>query len=567
MAEVDPITLGVVHGALASAVREMTAVIERTARSPIIAISHDFSNAVYTAANGLPEMVIQGEDQPVHLGGMLQSVKTVAARFRDEIEPGDVIARNEPDTGGSHLVDIDLIAPIFVDGRPVAWACSRAHMADIGGPVPSGYNPYAEDLFAEGLVIPPIKVVAAGRPREDVWDLLLANVRLPELMRGDLGAQLSAVRAAVRRLEALYARYGAADVDAASVELLDRAERLMRAQVARMPDGVYEGEAWIQDDGRGTPDARIGCRIDVRGDELAIAIDSPPMCRSYRNSYAACTLGAVYYAVISALEPGLPINEGLYRPLRVDLGPAGTMLNAVRPAACVMSTGDVWCIVFDAVADALSKVVPERACAGWTRCSINGISGIDPRTGNPYGGLMGITLAGGAGAVTGRDGGGLWGIIATGGAAMTGDAELLEFRLPLAIHRHELLPDSACPGRWRGHPGAILDIEVVGHRATVSHVGDGTRFPPPSRLGGGAPSDAGTRVYRRLVVHPDGREEPLPLHAVVELGDGDRLVSLIPGGGGVGPATERDPARVAADVRAGLVTRAAALADYGVRVP
>lgn len=563
---VDPITLAVIAGALSSTVNEMTTVIERTARSPIIAISHDFSNAVYTTVNGVPEMIVQGQDQPVHLGGMIVSVKNVAARYGDDLQPGDVIVRNEPDTGGGHLVDIDVIEPVFVAGRVVAWSCSRAHQGDIGGPVPGGYNPYAEDLFAEGLVIPPIKLVEGGRMREDVLDLILANVRIPDLVRGDIGAQLSGVRTATRRLEALFAKYGVETVESAMAELLDRAERLMRAQIAAMPDGSYSGEAWIQEDGHGTPDARIGCTAEVRGDELHFRIDSPPHCRSYRNSYPGCTLGAIYYAVISAVEPGLPINEGLYRALSIDLGPRGTMLNAERPAACVMSTGDVWAIVFDAAADALSKAVPERACAGWTRCCINGVGGIDPRSGEPYGGLMSISLAGGAGAYGSLDGGGLWGIICTGGAATTGDIEVLEFRVPLHFHRHELAPDSGCPGKWRGANGVVLDFEIVDHEAVVSHVGDGTTFPAPSRLGGGSANDAARRVYRRTIVRTDGTEEPFPLHTVVRLGAGDRLVSLIPGGGAVGPARERDPELVRLDVREGYVTPEAAREEYGVDV-
>jgi N-methylhydantoinase B len=473
------------------------------------------------------------------------------------------VVRNEPDTGGSHLVDIDVIQPVFFRGRVVAWACSRAHQGDIGGPVPSGYNPYAEDLFAEGLVIPPVKLVEAGTSRNDIWEIILANVRLPDLVRGDIGAQLSAVRTAARRLEAIYAKYGDEVVDRAMRELLDRSERRARAQIAAIPDGRFSGSSWIEADGHGAPDAEIRCEVEVRGDRMVVSITSPPECRSYRNSYAGCTLGAVYYAVISALEPGIPVNEGLYRALDVQLGPVGTMLNAARPAACVMSTGDVWANVFDAVADALSKAVPDRAVAGWSKCCINGFSGRDPRTGDLYGGLMGITVQGGAGAVYGLDGGGLWGIIPTGGAAMCGDIELLEFRLPLHFWQHELRCDSGCPGRWRGAPGAVLEIEVVDHTSVVSNVGDGARFPSPSRLGGGAAADCRQRVYQRHVVRVDGSSDPFPLHSVRELRAGERLLSYIPGGGGIGSPLDRDRAAVEADIRGGYVSEEAARTEYG----
>ncbi len=559
----DPITLAVVAGALASIVREMSVVIERTARSPVVALSHDYSNAVYTMANGSPEMIVQGHDQPCHLGGMLASVKSVAGRYGDEVARGDVIVGNDPDLNGTHLPDIDIIQPIFFADRLVGWACSRAHEVDIGGPNPGGYNPLAADIYAEGLRIPPIKLVEGGRVREDVWSFILANVRSPHLLRGDMGAQLSAVRIATRRVQELFEKYGLEAVESSMVELLDRAERLMRAQIASMPDGVYTGGQWIQEDGRGAPDALVGCSIEVAGDEMKISLDSPPACKSYRNSYGGLTTGAVYFGVISGLEPGLPINEGLYRPLEVDLGPRGTMLNAEHPAACAMSTGDIWSTVFDAVCDAMSNVVPERACAGWTRVAIFEVAGIDPRYGQHYSGLLHVALMGGAGAVHGLDGGGLWGVISTGGASTTGDIELLEFRFPLHFFEHELRRDSACPGRWRGAVGATVQFAPVAHSVALTHVGDGTKFPPPSRLGGGSPRDA-ERVHTKFIVGRDGSREPIPLHSLKTAEDGQRILVLLPGGGAVGAAFERDPELVRRDVEAGFVSLKAAREEYGV---
>jgi N-methylhydantoinase B len=566
---VDPITLAVVHGATRSIVREMTAIIQRTARSPILALGNDFSNAVYTTAGGAPEMVVQGQDQPVHLGGMIVAVKSVASMWVEEVRPGDIFVRNEPSRGGSHLIDIDVIAPVWSDGRLVAWACSRAHMGDIGGPAPGGYNPHAEDLFSEGLIMPPTKLVEGGRTREDVWRLILANVRIPELVAGDIGAQLSAVRVATRRLEQLFERYGTDTVDRAMAQILDRAEELARADIGRIPDGEFTGESWIEDDGHGTGDLCIRTVVRKHDDRLDVTIESPPACRSYRNSYAGATLGAVYFAIITGLEPGLPINEGLYRAVEVDLGEPGTMLNARLPAACAMSTGDVWAAVWESVCDALSKMVPERACAGWSQLAVNTLAGIDPRDGQPYStGPLHITHQGGSGAVTGVDGGGLWGLICTGGAASVGDVELLEFRLPLHFHQHELWPDSGVPGTWRGAPGAMLDVEIVGHEATVTHIGTGTVYPPPSRLGGGSPEDVKKRIHRKVLVRADGTREELGLHAIVTAGPGDRIVAQIPGGGAVGPAERRDPELVVRDLRAGLVSPESARDEYGLaRVP
>jgi N-methylhydantoinase B len=561
---VDPITLAVVSGALTSAVAEMSVVIERTARSTVVALSHDYSNAIYTVVNGEPEMVVQGQDQPCHLGGMIASVKSAARIFAGDLAPGDVIVGNDPVLNGTHLLDIDVAQPIFVGDQIVGWACSRAHEVDIGGPVPGGYNPGATDIHAEGLRIPPTKVVVGGTVDEGLWNLICANVRTPELFGGDLGAQLSAVRTATRHVQQLAGRYGADPVQRAMGELLDRAERWMRAEIAAIPDGSYTGDQWLQDDGRGSGDRLIAARITVAGDQLTVALDPLPAVASYRNSYPGLTVGAVYYAILSAVTPGVAINEGAYRPLAVQLGEPGTMLNARHPQACAMSTGDIWTVIFDATCAALAQAVPERACAGWTRVAIFEASGVDPRSGESYGSLLNIALMGGAGAVHGQDGGGLWGVIPTGGAATTGDVELLELRLPLRLHRHELATDSACPGRWRGAAGATVALEIVDHDALLAHVGDGTTFPPPSRGGGGGERDRATRVHRKRLAHAAGGESPIALHTLTRARAGDVVLADIPGGGAVGRAFERDPELVRADVLAELVSVPAAREEYGV---
>jgi N-methylhydantoinase B len=563
--QVDPITLAVVSGYLEATVREMTAIIQRTARSPILALGNDFSNALYTVANGVPEMVIQGRDQPVHLGGMIQSVKSVASELAHSLKPGDVVMRNEPFSGGSHLIDIDLVAPIFVDSSVAAWACSRAHMGDIGGPVAGGYNPDAEDLYGEGLIIPAVRFADAGGVHPDILDLVLANLRIPSLVEGDLGAQLSAVRVATRRLSDLFARHGRPLVEDAMAELLDRAERIARSEVAAITDGSARGRSRLEGDGRRHPDVEVTCLVEKQGERVRVSIEPLDAVSSYRNSYPGVTQGAIYYALVTVMPPGVPINEGLYRVLEIDLGAEGTMLNARPPAACAMSTGDVWAAVWEAMCDALSQLVPERACAGWSQLAVNTFSGTDPRWDEPFStGPLHVTHQGGAGAAYGQDGGGLFGLICTGGAASIGDIELLEFRLPFHFHCHELQVDSGCPGRWRGSPGAVLDLEIDSDEAVVAHIGTGERFPPPSRLGGGSADDCTHRVHRKWILRADGSTEALPLHTIASVRRADRVVAEIPGGGGVGPPAERDRTAVLADVRAGLVSSASARTEYGL---
>ena len=235
----------------------------------------------------------------------------------------------------------------------------------------------------------------------------------------------------------------------------------MLAQIAAMPDGQYFGESVIEDDGYGSGDEHIGCRIVVAGNHMAIRMESPPQSANYRNSYWGNTLGAIYLGVLTALDPGLPINEGLYRPLDIDLGPSDT---AERRASRRVRRQHLESLG-ERVRGGLRRAQQDRAPSCQRRvgpCRMNSVSGIDPRDGAPYGGLMHITFTGGSGAVYGHDGGGLWGSIVTAGAAMVGDVEMLEFRLPVFISRHELTRDSAMPGRWRGAPAQCSSWKSLG---------------------------------------------------------------------------------------------------------
>src|SRR5437660_25545 len=234
---VDPVTLAVVSGALDNSIREMTITMRRAAMSPVLAIGNDFSNGIF---DGQARMVLQGQDQPVHLGAMIFACKEVARYFGSDLAPGDVIYHNDPRTGGSHLQDMTLYKPVFVEGELAFWTVNRSHMNETGGPVAGGYNPTAEEIWAEGLRISPVKLYEAGRPRQDVIDLLSTNFRTRRQFRGDLGAQLAACTLAERRLVQLVDRYGLATVRSCLDALLRRAEDLMRAEILGMPDGSYQ---------------------------------------------------------------------------------------------------------------------------------------------------------------------------------------------------------------------------------------------------------------------------------------------------------------------------------------
>lgn len=558
---IDPITLAVVSGALESAVREMSITMRRAAMSPVLAIGNDFSNCV---ADGAARMVTQGQDQPVHLGAMIFAVKEVAAYFSGDLAPGDAIYHNDPRTGGSHLQDMTLYKPVFVDDELLFWTANRSHMNETGGPVAGGYNPLAEEIWAEGVRISPVKLYERGKPRRDVIDLLLTNFRTRRQFRGDLGAQLAACTLAERRLIALARKYGSGEVKLCLTYLLDRAEQLMRAEIATIPDGEYHGRAVVEDDGRGSGDLEICSTVRVEGDEMAVRLDAPPAVRSYINSYAPNTMSAVYLAVLTFVDPNMPHNEGLYRPLKVDLGPTGSLVNAAEPAACGLSTTTPLENVVDAVRSALALALPERAGGGWAHACVNSLFGVDPRHGEPYAYYSHATGWGGGGAFWGSDGEPCIGSIGAGAAAMTGDIEIIEHATPIHVERYELAPDSASPGRWRGGLGSVFEFSVVDHQALMTQFGDGMTYAPTSVLGAASPFND-ERVYRKWILRGPNREpEPVALHCVRTIHPGERVLINVPGGGGVGPAFAREPKQVADDVRNGFVSVERASAEYGV---
>jgi len=555
----DPITLAVVAGALDTAIREMTITMRRAAMSPVLAIGNDFSNAIF---DGQTRMVLQGQDQPVHLGAMIFACKGVAKYFGNDLAPGDVIYHNDPTTGGSHLQDMTIYKPVFFNDELLFWSVNRSHMNETGGPIAGGYNPLAEEIWAEGLRISPVKLYERGKPRQDVIDFLVTNFRTRRQFRGDLGAQLAAVTVAAQRLVTVLKRYGVDTTKACLVTLLDRAEAMMRADIRSMPSGVYHGRAMIEDDGHGSGDLEVQATVQIDGDRMHIALEAPPQTHSYINSYAANSMGGAYLGVITYTDPQIPHNEGMYRPITVDLGPKGTMVNAEEPAACGMSTSTPYGHIAEAVRDALAQALPERAGGGWAKVCIDCLSGIDPRNGDNYTYLSHMTGWGGGGAFWGQDGEPAVGPIEVAGAAMTGDVELIEHMLPLHIRRYELDAESAGAGRWRGGWGPILELSPTEHTTQVAFLGDGMKFPPPGVLGAASPANA-NRTYRKYIVGPDGSER-VALHSVRQITPDHSLRIRAAGGGGVGDPFERDPQAVLEDVRSQLLSPECAREDYGV---
>lgn len=537
--------------------------MERTGRSSVLTVSRDFSNAIF---NWTPEMVVQGQDLPIHLGSLILATKSVAAFFHGDTRPGDVMFHNDPCYDGSHIADWCMYKPIFVDDELLFWTVSKGHMADSGGPAPGSYNPDAREIFAEGLRIPPIKILDEGRKRTDILNLLLANTRTRQNQAGDLRAQLGAVNVGAHHLENLVAKYGRDEIRTCVSHLLDMAEQQMRQRLGELTDNTFSGSAFVEDLGHGLGDLEVSVEITVEGDSLSVCLDSPPQIPFYTNSYRANTTSAIYLGLIMFLQPEPPFNEGMYRPIEIDYGPPGTLVNASEPAAHVASTTCPAETITDAVRDALSAAYPARAVAGWGHCAAVNCAGWDPRHNREYVHMMVSSLMCGAGAVGDvMDGWHGVGPQAGLGGGAAGDMELIEYQFPLVVHQYGFTTDSAGAGEWRGGCGLTQEVEALDHTMTAVVWGEGRKYPASSVRGARSVLER-EKLGHVEVIRVDGSHEEVAVNSVLTLASGERFITRSAGGGAVGDPFARPPERVEEDVHEGYVSRKGARLEYGVVV-
>jgi N-methylhydantoinase B len=399
--------------------------------------------------------------------------------------------------------------------------------------------------------------------RKDLFNLLVTNVRTRENISGDLRAQLGALRVGERNLLGLLQKYGREEVKACVSELLDLSEKHMRKLIGELPDGVHRGRAMVEDIGHDLGDKPVDVEIEVSGDQMTVRLNAAPQIPYYTNSYRANTTSAVYLGLVMFMKPEPPYNEGMYRPIEIDYGPLGTMVNAAEPAPHVASTTCPAEAVTDAVRNTLVEAYPVRATAGWGHCSCINVSGVDPRTRSEYVHMMVSTLACGAGAVHGMDGWHGVGPQAGLGGATCGEQELLEYGYPLLVHDYSITKDSAGAGKYRGGCGVTCEVEPVGHQMTVVVWGEGRKYPASST------ARAESVWINRKICHvelikKDGSVEKITENKMLTIGPGERIRTHSAGGGAVGPAWEREPEAVADDVLNEKVSVEGARAEYGV---
>src|SRR6201987_4912202 len=529
----------------------------RTSYSQILNSSRDFSTAICDLDGRL---IAQAEHVPIHVGALPYAAKAMTEFFGDDIRQGDVFLLNDPYHGGNHLPDLTAFVPVFGgargDGRPRFWSINRAHQSDIGGATHGAYNAAATDIWQEGLRITPLRLYDRGVVRRDLLEMIATNVRHPRDFRGDLAAMIGSAHVGERRLLALAAEFGWPVTDTAIEAVLDGAERRTRAVIAGWKDGVYHGEAFLDDDGRGNSDIHIRATVTKRGSDLVIDLsDSHEEVGSFVNSSYPNMYSAVVVALSYLIDPQTPKNDGTFRPLTVIARP-GTVVWANPGAPVTLATNHCAQEILEAIIKALAPACPERAMAGWGRRFRIAIQGKDPRAAVPGGKpfiwhFFQARPAGGA-STAGDGGPGAGGWQAAGGIKF-GSLEVTEVRFPLFFRRHEFRADSGGAGKFRGGPGGVVEMVVETAEPAVGNTaGDGVRYGACGILGGrdGAP--------HRYTLYSE-RQPPRAIKTK-EVGlvirPNDVLILESGGGGGWGDPAERDPEAIASDVKNGFGTKA-----------
>lgn len=536
--------IAIFAGAVEQICTEMDTALERCAFSPIISEAVDRASGMYSSTDG--GVIAQGvRGLPIFAGCMQYSVEAFLAEVPAPA-PRDVYMLNDPYRGGTHLMDVRLLTPFHYDGELVCILGNTAHWADMGGAVPGGFGSRSVSIHEEGLRFGPTRLVEAGEIDPDMLAMVLDNIRLPDEREGDIVAQLNALEVGRRRLAELIDRVGLDRFHALSAELEAYAEKIAAARFEAIPDGRYEAFAFMDDDGVDFEPLRVQCALTVAEGHLTFDLEgTSPRCKGPMNSPLGATKSGVLIGLLHSF-PDLVINAGTFRRLEVAV-PDGCFLNARYPSPVAGCASEVPARVIDVTIDALGQALPTLAQGAACSTSANlTVSG--NHDGRDF--IMYFFAGGGYGASA--EGDGLSNACATISMAKVPPVELLEEWYPVRFDRYELRPDSAGAGRYRGGLGARVELRIECDRAEVSFLMDRGRFGPPGVEGG---CEAKTTVAR--VVRTDGTElvpEHLTKDQDIEVGRGDRIVVELPGGGGFGPAAERDPQLVARDLKAGYVT-------------
>ncbi|MGI9305059.1 MAG: hydantoinase B/oxoprolinase family protein [Gammaproteobacteria bacterium] len=551
---VDPVTFEVVNSALVGVAEQMAATILRTSYSTVIREMLDYSTAVFDLDG---RIIAQSCRIPIHLNSMSRSLQTIL----DEAFPvetwkaGDIIVTNDPYKGGQHLPDVQTFLPVFAGQELVAICGTLGHHLDIGGMRPGSYAGDATEIYQEGLRIPAIKLFEEGQLNERLFAVIEANIRQPETTIGDLRAQTAALEIGRDGVLELVERYGVETLRACMTEATEASEARLREKLKELPSGTFEATYYVDDDGVEDDPIKIVTKVIIGEDDIHIDLTGTDKQRkSPINATISSCESAVYFAILAILDPSIPANYGVYRPIKIT-APEGTVVNAMPPAPVVGRNAITHTIV-NALMMALANVVPERVTAAYYGMSnvyiLAGDSGKDRR-----GWIFFDIEVGGGGGRSEKDGldcysQGIHNLANT-------PIEMVEATYPLRFTRYEFIPDTGGAGKHRGGLGVRRDIEFIDESGSLNTQFDKFKIAPFGLFGG---RDGATG---KLLLNPGGSDEHSLASKTVErkLANGDIISMWTQGGGGYGPVEERDPAKIEADLREGKITLEKARADYG----
>jgi N-methylhydantoinase B len=555
---VDPVTFSVIRSRFEAIGEEMTIALERAAWSSVLALSRDYSCMIYDAHPDGPRQITMADSLPIHCNSMRTLLLNIVETFDQDFSEGDMIMVNDPYGGNTHLPDVVIAAPVFIEGELTFWSVARGHQVDIGAMEASSVVPSATSIFQEGLIVPPVKIFERGIEARDIFRIYLANVRYRAANDADLRAQIGSVRVARNHLVNLCRKYGRETVLRYVEALIGYAERRSRVELRKIPSGTYHGVTWADNDGRGKTDIPI--KVAVTVDDGSISVDysgSGPQSAGSANCTYAVMQAASTIPFLCYIDSDIPQNHGTLKHISAT-AELGSVCLARFPAATGQSTQGPSERLQEVISIAMVNAIPDRVPAGSPHCAnVVGFSGSHPETDEAWG-CLGFNGTGGQGASKGADGWPLWlGLSALGGQT-SGSLEQMEMMYPLVIEEMELEPDSMGFGQWIGGPGIRTRYSVFNDTEVVT-IGDGHRNPPYG-INGGTMSPGGG-VY---VQHRDGTRTFSSCAGQLVLRSGETLNSVSPGGGGWGNPLHRAPELVRKNLREGLISEETARNIFGV---
>jgi N-methylhydantoinase B len=554
---VDPIKVSVIDNRLDAISKEIGQTMLRTSRSPIFSEARDFVTGVF---DHKLRLVAQTAYIPVLMGALPYALKSIAARFENDIDEGDIFILNDPYHGNNHPPDITIAKPVFYEGEVRFWSVCKGHHADVGGGGVAGYNPGARSIWEECIRIPPAKLYLAGKLNQGLMDTILLNVHLPFLVEGDLHCEVGACTKGERSLIALLDKYGVDLIDAAIDQIFEASEKHMRSVIAEVPNGEFEAERLIDHDGI-DKDAMIKVKVTLKVEDDDITFDftgSDPQAKGYINSTMPNTASSAFLALFMSIGSEVRFNEGALRAMHV-IAPAGTVVNANEPApvtGCTIASAQA---IIESVWLALSQTVPEKVDACWSRWCAPATMGFNPRTGRPFGDIH-FMCKGGGGASYGLDGWDHLGTVVCAGGLRAPDPELHELVNPYTVLQYEYWPDSAGAGEWRGGMGVIYRWRVEADGIAVANFGGGNR---PETVAFGI-QGGGDAPPNQLFLHKGSEVINVDAESFYDYDTNDVFEIYESGGGGYGDAKNRPVEKVRDDVMNGIVSVENAKDAYSV---